>query len=279
MITCYYNNINTKYFIFYIIKIPSINIMTEEVVFMKNFEAGLKESLSFKRNVDEIRTLQTSTKIMMFIMLIAEIIAFVFGQDFGFTGWIGLITGIATVMNLILVDQARLTNYSWGILSCTVWLLIALNNRLIGDICSQTFYLVMQFVGISIWHRDMSKQTDSEELEPKKLGWKKGILIAVGIAVLYFVVLATSKAVNGSQVYLDATLLPLGIAGQILMTYGMRSQWIIWIINDVINVMIWGIQLHNGGAGAITMFILQIIMLINAFYGLYMWFKPRKDDK
>lgn len=246
---------------------------------MKNLEVGLKEALSLKRNVNEVKTLKKTTKAMMIVMLLAEVIAFVFGKDYGFTGWIGLITGIATVMNLILVDQARITNYSWGILSCAVWLLVALNNRLIGDICSQTFYLVMQFFGISIWHRDMSKQTNQEELEPKKIGWKKGLLIAVGTVILYFIVLATSKTLHGTQVYLDATLLPLGIVGQILMTYGYKSQWIAWIIDDAVNVAIWSVQLAHGGAGAITMFALQVIMLLNAFYGMHMWFKPRKEDK
>lgn len=246
---------------------------------MKNLETGLKETLSFKRNVDEIKTLHTTTKIMMIIMLIAELIAFISGHDFSFIGWIGLITGIATVMNLILVDQARLTNYSWGILSCTVWLLVALNNRLIGDICSQSFYLIMQFVGISVWHRDLKQQDDDQELEPKRLGWKKGILLVIGMIALYFIILLTSKAVHGSQVYLDATLLPLGIAGQILMTFGYKSQWIAWGLIDFINVIIWYNQLAHGGAGAISMFMLQVIMLINAFYGMYMWFKPRKDEK
>lgn len=246
---------------------------------MKNLEVGLKEALSLKRNVNEVKTLKKTTKAMMIVMLLAEVIAFVFGKDYGFTGWIGLITGIATVMNLILVDQARITNYSWGILSCAVWLLVALNNRLIGDICSQTFYLVMQFFGISIWHRDMSKQKNQEELEPKKIGWKKGLLIAVGTVILYFIVLATSKTLHGTQVYLDATLLPLGIVGQILMTYGYKSQWIAWIIDDAVNVAIWSVQLAHGGAGAITMFALQVIMLLNAFYGMHMWFKPRKEDK
>lgn len=246
---------------------------------MKNLEVGLKEALSLKRNVNEVKTLKKTTKVMMIIMLLAEVVAFVFGKDYGFTGWIGLITGIATVMNLILVDQARITNYSWGILSCAVWLLVALNNRLIGDICSQTFYLVMQFFGISIWHRDMSKQKNQEELEPKKIGWKKGLLITIGTVMLYFIVLATSKTLHGTQVYLDATLLPLGIVGQILMTYGYKSQWIAWIIDDTVNVAIWSIQLAHGGAGAITMFALQVIMLLNAFYGMYMWFKPRKEEK
>lgn len=245
---------------------------------MKNLQIGLKESLSFKRNINEVKTLRKTTKIMMIIMLLAEVAAFVFGKDYSFAGWIGLITGLATVMNLILVDQARITNYSWGILSCTVWLLVALNNRLIGDICSQTFYLIMQFVGISVWHRDISKQADSEELEPKKIGWKKGLLITIGTIILYFIVLVTSKSFNGTQVYLDATLLPLGIAGQILMTYGYKTQWIAWIAVDFVNVIIWSVQLAHGGAGAITMFMLQVIMLLNAFYGMYMWFKPRKDE-
>lgn len=246
---------------------------------MKNLEVGLKEALSLKRNVNEVKTLKKTTKAMMIVMLLAEVVAFVFGKNYGFTSWIGLITGIATVMNLILVDQARITNYSWGILSCAVWLLVALNNRLIGDICSQTFYLVMQFFGISIWHRDMSKQKNQEELEPKKIGWKKGLLITIGTIILYFIVLATSKTLHGTQVYLDATLLPLGIVGQILMTYGYKSQWLAWIIDDAVNVAIWSIQLVHGGAGAITMFALQVIMLLNAFYGMYMWFKPRKEEK
>lgn len=246
---------------------------------MKNLEVGLKEALSLKRNVNEVKTLKKTTKAMMIVMLLAEGAAFVFGKDYGFTGWIGLITGIATVMNLILVDQARITNYSWGILSCAVWLLVALNNHLIGDICSQTFYLAMQFFGISIWHRDMSKQKNQEELEPKKIGWKKGLLITIGTIILYFIVLATSKTLHGTQVYLDATLLPLGIVGQILMTYGYKSQWLAWIIDDAVNVAIWSIQLVHGGAGAITMFALQVIMLLNAFYGMYMWFKPRKEEK
>lgn len=87
---------------------------------MNNFEAGLKECLSIKRNVTKIKTLQITTKIMMLIILIAEITIFIFGQDFSFAGYVGLITGIATVVNLILVDQVRLTDYSWRILSCIV---------------------------------------------------------------------------------------------------------------------------------------------------------------
>lgn len=241
-----------------------------------NLKSGLKETFSFPRSIQEIKTLKRTTKIMMYIMLLAETIAFIFGKDYGFNGWIGYITGIAASMNLILGDQGRITNFSWGILGCGVWLIVALNNHLIGDICSQSFYFIMQFFGISIWHRQLSEQqNDDTEVEPKKIGWKKGLLITIGTIILYFIVLATSKSLHGTQVYLDATLLPLGIVGQILMTYGYKEQYIAWNIINTINCIIWYNQLGQNGS-AITMFVLQIVMFINGLYGTYCWYKKTK---
>jgi len=74
---------------------------------------------------------------------------------------------------------------------------------------------------------------------------------------------------------LDASLLVLGVIGQILMTYGYRSQWVAWIILDVINVIIWAVQLRHGGAAALSMLVLQISTLINGLYGAHLWFRPQ----
>ena len=95
--------------------------------------------------------------------------------------------------------------------------------------------------------------------------------------VIYGIVLGISHSLHGAQIYLDATLLPLGIIGQVLMTYGYRSQWIAWIVLDVINVIIWTRALQaDPSAGATSMLALQIMMLINSFYGQYMWLKSHK---
>lgn len=102
-------------------------------------------------------------------MLIVTIIGFILGRDYSLHGWIGLLTGITVVINLILVGQGRLTNYSWGIIACAAWLTTAITNRLIGDIASQSFYLIMQFVGITVWHRKMAAQPDASELTGRKL--------------------------------------------------------------------------------------------------------------
>lgn len=246
---------------------------------LKRFGLQIKEVFDIKNNIRDLKNLKSSLKLMMFIMLVAELGSFIFAKDFSINGWIVLATGFFTVVNLILDDGKMLTNFSWGTLSCAVWLLVAAHNKLIGDIFSQTFYLVMQFVGIPQWFKlanENNKNEDNMKVTPRKLDWKMGLLITIGIVLVYIVDVFTSKSLHGNQVYLDAALLPIGIAGQILMTFGMRSQWILWIVLDVINVIIWFNQLHTGDSSVIAMFVLQICMLINAFYGMYEWYV---DDK
>ena len=77
--------------------------------------------------------------------------------------------------------------------------------------------------------------------------WWQGILAVIATIVIYLIVVFVSSHTGGVQVRLDGTLLPLGIVGQILMTYGYRSQWVAWIILDVIKVVIWFNQLSAGG--------------------------------
>ncbi|MDN7146295.1 nicotinamide riboside transporter PnuC [Liquorilactobacillus mali] len=240
--------------------------------FITNFFAALTQVFNLQRNISEIKTLRRTTKIMMSVMLIATVASFAFGNDYTFSGWIGLVTGIAVVLNLILVDQGRLTNYSWGVLGCVVWLIIAINNRLIGDIASQSFYLVMQFVGLYVWHNQINKQSSKDELTSRSFTWLNGLFWLIVTFVIYFVVLFFSKRLNGTQVYLDATLLPLGIVGQVLMTHGYRSQWIAWITLDIVNIIIWYNQLKIVSPASTSMFVLQVIMFINSLYGLYLWY-------
>ncbi|WP_338210218.1 nicotinamide riboside transporter PnuC [Lactiplantibacillus paraxiangfangensis] len=243
---------------------------------LASLPAAIRAVFDLKRNVTELRTLRSSTKIMMSLMLLANIIGFILGKDFSFNGWIGLITGLAVVLNLILVDQGRLTNYSWGILGCAVWLVIAINNRLIGDIAAQSFYLIMQFVGIAVWHRKISEQTDTHELASRSFSKLAGFCWLITTIIIYMVVLYFSKRLNGTQVYLDATLLPLGIVGMVLMVYGYRSQWYAWITLDVINVIIWFNQLKGFSPASASMFALQLVMLANGLYGAYLWFYGQK---
>ena len=241
---------------------------------MNNFAEALKQAFNPKNIIRELVTLKKTTTVLMLVMIFVNVIAFIVGHTFNFIGYLGLATGIITVLNLVLIDQGRLTNYFWGAINCGISLLISLDNRLFGDIASQIFYFTFQFVGLYFWHKQLEEQTDNhEEVKSRKITPLKAFLAIMGVIVLYLIVLFTSKNLHGNQVYLDSLLLPLGIIGQILMTYGYASQWYAWILIDSLNIYIWAVQLQNGGTAAFSMLVLQIIMWINAIYGCYLWYK------
>lgn len=222
----------------------------------------------------DIKSLKPITKIMLTLMLIATGVSFIFGSTYTPIDWLTLVTSIFMVASLGLVDEGKITNYAFGFLSCTGWLLIAIHNKLFGDVAAQTFYILMQFVGIAYW----SKHLESEDtVKSRSISWQKGLLFFVMTVVIYLIVLFTSKHLNGTQVYIDSLLLPLGIVGQFLMTGGYASQWICWLTIDALNVYIWFNQLQTGfSSSTLTFFVLQVIMLINAMYGAYVWYKNKE---
>ncbi|WP_236023775.1 nicotinamide riboside transporter PnuC [Bifidobacterium miconis] len=248
---------------------------------MNDLMNGVKNAVDPQRVVRELLDFKPGEFTLIGVMLLAQIISFIFAGSYTAADWIGLVSGICIVFNLILVDRGRLTNYLWGFLGCATWLWVAVMNHLVGDIFSQIFYVVMQFVGVYVWQRQLDRQqaagadssaVGSAEVKARNITWWQGLLAVVFTVAVYLIVVFTSHATGGVQIWLDGTLLPLGIIGQVLMTYGYRSQWIAWLLLDVIKVVIWWNQLAAGGPGAMSMFVLQVVMLVNGFYGTWVWF-------
>ena len=232
---------------------------------------GLKKCFNPKAITGELGSLSIKDYLLLSILLASQVVAFFLSGTFDSMSSLSLIVGIVTIVNLILVNRGRLTNFTFGIVATVFWLIVAVKSHLVGDVFSQSYYLVMQFIGIYAWQKDMLK-THGSEVTPKNMTLGKVILAILGFAIIYGFVLFTSHHLGGQQIVLDATLLPLAIVSQLLMTYGYRSQWVGWILIDFINVIIWFNAWQSTGNSVFGMFILQVAMLVNAFYGAYLWF-------
>lgn len=242
---------------------------------MKKFANELGYVFNPVNIFNDLKTLKKGTKIALITMLLVTIISSIIGgMSFSFIDIATLITSIFMVLNLALVDEGKITNYSLGFISCVGWLMIAIHNKLFGDVYAQIFYIAMQFVGIVVWSKHT---TDGDVVESRKLSKMNAIFVAMLAIALYIIVLFTSKSLNGSQVYIDSLLLPLGVVGQILMSNGYKEQWIVWIGIDLLNVYIWLNQLSANGlnASTLTFLILQVVMTANAIYGAYLWYKQK----
>ncbi|MFC4652535.1 nicotinamide riboside transporter PnuC [Lactococcus nasutitermitis] len=235
------------------------------------FIEGIRNSFNPKVIVKELTTLTGKDYLLLTILLASQVVAYILSGTFDTMSNLSLIVGLITIVNLILVNRGRLTNYTFGLISTIFWFVVAMRTHLVGDMFSQSYYLVMQFIGIYAWQKDLS-ETQKDEVTSKKITLPKALLSVIAFAIIYGIVLLTSHHLGGQQIFLDASLLPLAIISQLLMTYGYRSQWIGWILIDMINVVIWFNTLQTTGSSVLGMFILQIAMLINAFYGAYLWF-------
>lgn len=232
---------------------------------------GLKKCFNPKAITGELGSLSIKDYLLLSILLASQVVAFFLSGTFDSMSSLSLIVGIVTIVNLILVNRGRLTNFTFGIVATIFWLIVAAKSHLVGDVFSQSYYLVMQFIGIYAWQKDMLK-THGTEVTPKNMTRSKVILAILGFVIIYGLVLLTSHHLGGQQIVLDATLLPLAIVSQLLMTYGYRSQWVGWILIDIINVIIWFNAWQTTGNSVFGMLILQVAMLVNAFYGAYLWF-------
>ncbi|USS93559.1 nicotinamide riboside transporter PnuC [Fructilactobacillus ixorae] len=234
---------------------------------------AVQKTFGWRANVTDLRALQPATKTLLTINLVVIITVFAISREFtSLLGWLSVTASIFSVINLMLCDEGKITNYGWGIFESLLFLIIDWQNRLIGDIATNLYYLVTQTAGIFWWDRELQDQSQQTVLQPRKL--KKWQLAAVmmSLVLLYLIVLRFSQHFHGTQVYLDATLLPLSIIGMLLMLGGYRSQWIVWITWDVVSLVIWYRQFQVLSPASASMLALEVIKLCNGLYGAYRWF-------
>ncbi|WP_429970505.1 nicotinamide riboside transporter PnuC [Fructilactobacillus sp. Tb1] len=234
---------------------------------------ALSKTFSIKNNLRDIKEFKFKTKILLISSLIITFVTFVISKEFSnWIGWVSLVASVFSLINLMLCDEGKITNYGWGLAESTLFLLIDLENRLIGDFATNIYYLITQFMGIFLWDKQIEQQKQQAVIKPRKLTKLQIGLIVIGILMIYGIVLYFSKTFHGTQIYLDATLLPLSIIGMLLMMGGYRSQWLVWIAWDVVSLIIWYNQFKAFSPASASMFALEIMKLANGCYGAYMWF-------
>ncbi|MCK8617432.1 nicotinamide riboside transporter PnuC [Fructobacillus sp. M158] len=242
---------------------------------MNQINESLRLTFSPKAIWRDMVSLKQATKGLLALMIGAQVLTFSLSADRSGLAWLTLWTGLAAVINLALVDQGKQSNFFWGLLCTAAWLIVAFHSRTFGDVFAQGFAFVMQFFGIRLWARARDGQG---ELKAKALSKPLALTVFILTIATYLVVLSISKHLHGLQIYLDSAVLPLNIVGQVLMTYGYRSQWLAWILVDVVQVTVWARNISVlDGSYAVSMLVLQIVMLVNALYGAWYWYQKSKN--
>ena len=101
-------------------------------------------------------------------------------------------------------------------------------------------------------------------------------------AVLYLILHAVDvskfragkiSSVDNPKILLDAVVMTLNIAGQVLLSFAFMEQWYLWILVNISSISLWAVALASGtGSGnAAVMLIKYIFYLMNSLNGLRIW--------
>ena len=130
----------------------------------------------------------------------------------------------------------------------------------------------MSVVGLLAWAKDGKASEEGEIILNKITGkyiWISAALVAVGspICILIF------KAAGDPRPVLDGMVTLLSILGTWWLTKSYIEQWFVWIIADLLNAILFILQLTDGVDLSMGPLLMNLAFLASSVVGYFYWKK------
>ena len=206
----------------------------------------------------------------------------------------GSVMGVVTT---VMSANGNILAFIFGFIDVLIGTIVYLDNGIMGNFALHAFYfLPMQFIGFWQWSKRGAKVRsgdDGSRLKARRLTGRQWAWLAagilIGVAALYLILLYVDGAklaagkidsVDKPKILLDAVVMILNIAGQVLMSLAFMEQWYIWILVNVSSISLWTVAVMSGvGSGnAAVMLIKYIFYLLNSLNGLRIWLSLSRES-
>lgn len=198
------------------------------------------------------------------IVILSIVFAIIF-HDFT----LGFVTLLVGFLNAYYMALGKWYNYIFGILFSIFYSIACAINGLFGfAIFSVILYTPIQIVGIVNWFR---KQENGEVLV-NSLSIKKGIItIALAVSGSFLVGILLSIIPRQTMPYFDAVSQILNLLGIVFTIFRYRESWILFLFNNVIDLVIWIIKFVKHTEYSSMMLVVAIMYLVMNIYGIVYW--------
>lgn len=161
-------------------------------------------------------------------------------------------------------------NYLLGLINYLLMGYVSLKNNLYG-IC--IFYIFifspLQLKGFITWKNYLNEE---KNIIIRNFTIKNSIIITssciLGSLVLGYLL---SLIPNQQLALMDATSNCINLCGTILMILRFKEAWWLWLVNNMIDLIIWTIVVINKGDGAVMALLAAIGFLLINIYGIIKW--------
>lgn len=199
---------------------------------------------------------------------------------------IGIISNDIIIGSLILstgilcayyASLGKRINYILGFINYILMAYVSLKNNLYGIVFFYTFvFAPLQIKGFISWNKKLDNE---KNVKVKKFTLKNSIIITI-ICILNSIILGYLLSLIPKQQlsFLDATSNCINLCGVILMILRFRESWWLWLINNIVDLVIWIIVFINSGSNSFMMLLTSIAYLLINIYGIIKWNKKAKEE-
>lgn len=182
-------------------------------------------------------------------------------------GGIILATGL---LNAYFASIGKRVNYILGFINYILMGYVSFKNHLYGVFF---FYILvfapLQIKGFLNWNKNLNKD---KSVKIRGFTLKKSIIITISCIIGSFLLgYLLSLIPKEKLAFLDATSNCINLCGVILMMLRFKESWWIFLVNNIIDLVIWIITFLNHGENSTMMLFTSIGFLLINIYGIIKW--------
>lgn len=175
-------------------------------------------------------------------------------------------------------SEGKRINYVFGLINYLLMGYISLKNNLFGIFFFYIFiFSPLQVHGFITWGKNLN---DQNNVKVRGFNLKNSIIIILSCVTGSFILgFLLSLIPTQRLAFMDATSNIINLCGVILMILRFKESWWLWLINNVVDLIIWIIVVINKGNGSMMMLFVSIGYLLINIYGVIEWGLEAKKNK
>ena len=215
----------------------------------------------------------------LIIMSIVPIIVSLFASDSTLPGFIAAFTG---VINVILVAEGLKSNYFFGVISTSIYLVLSIQKAFYGEVLTNVYFVIMQPIGLYVWlMADRKRQEETHQVEDSPTNVKArrmGLvdwIIAIAQAIIIWLTMGLIYQLIGSnRSFRDSVTDGTNVVGQKLMTELYVEQWVFWIATNLFSIYLWWAENQS-----IDIVVMYLLFTVNSIVGMYRWIQQAQANQ
>ena len=192
-----------------------------------------------------------------------------------------LFAGVLGFTCTLSITNAKPLNGVLGLVSALIYIFVAIQAKNFNDVLLQTVYIITLDLPVLLmpsWAKDVDKKVRFLHERGKGLrNWTLTILFfVVVLAILYY---SDTHWFISPRPWVDSIAATIGITGSLLTTLRFSESYLMWTIQGVMSVILWGMTAFQGDANWV-LFVTYLLYLSNDMIAFFdkdiSWFHHNK---